>query len=191
LERAVRLMVEIQKPQYLNCPFLIRCYENLISAYALFDPVGYAQEILDTIDYVLSHLMLDANHHIRILQRCTDVYIALEQWEQAKKSGEESQLLAEAHSKTFDIAFSALKLCHIAHKLQNEELLLMQIDKALYGLTTYPDNSNWEAVLLWQAVLAKYRNDTKAQNSFYDKAWNLANDSRHGASNEAITAYFY
>jgi hypothetical protein len=191
LDRSVKLFVEIQKPKYHDCPFLIRCYENIVCAYVLYDPVGYATDIFEAADYAINNVIIDLTHHLRILRRCTETYIASEQWEEAKRSGEEYHLLSAKNTNTYHMIVSAIKLCHIAYKLSDDASLEFYVDVALGACTRTPDETLRATILQWQAVLAKQRHQIKEANILSEKSGNLASNPQIGCSDDTLTANFY
>ncbi len=60
LDVAARAVVEARKPEYRECPTRAGLMSTLINAYVYIDPVGYHQQIIDTIDLIENEMQPDA-----------------------------------------------------------------------------------------------------------------------------------
>ena len=67
VDAAVRMFMKANQPQYRDCPVLGRIYAALIDAYVWDDPISYAQEIRQAIDYTLDNISIEKNTFQRML----------------------------------------------------------------------------------------------------------------------------
>lgn len=64
---AVRLFMKANQATYRECPILGRIYAAMIDAYVWDDPISYATEIRQAIDYTLEHIPIEKNTYQRMM----------------------------------------------------------------------------------------------------------------------------
>jgi hypothetical protein len=67
LELAVACAVEARKPQFAHHPRQLACFNELLIAYVAVDPVGYANEIAETLDFLDREIPAGANDHRQVM----------------------------------------------------------------------------------------------------------------------------
>src|SRR5579864_561896 len=59
LEYAVKNVVRIRTPEYIDCPFRGSICRKLIRAYLNMDPVGHADQIREALHYIETEVQID------------------------------------------------------------------------------------------------------------------------------------
>ncbi len=66
LDYATRNVAMAHKDQYVECPIRARVYITLIGVYTRIDPVGYADEIMDMVEFIEQQIPMDRDTHQRL-----------------------------------------------------------------------------------------------------------------------------
>lgn len=67
VDAAVRLFMLANRPAYQDCPMVGRVYAAMIDAYVWADPISYANDVRQAIDYTLDNVPLDQNTFQRMM----------------------------------------------------------------------------------------------------------------------------
>lgn len=155
---ATKLLVEMQKPVYQECPFRIRAFEVLATAYNFYDPTSYGDDVLAMIDYALQHVPMDKWSHQQLVRTQTELNIAIGQWAAAHEHG--LHLLALATTPQ-ERARAGFMLCQIAFHLPGE--MLSGAVERLRQILDGQDSGYYHYLLtMWQLIAATRRKDRKA-----------------------------
>ncbi|MEO0561032.1 MAG: hypothetical protein AAF125_02890 [Chloroflexota bacterium] len=66
LDYAMRNVALAHKERYAECPIRARVYITLIGVYSRLDPVGYADEIFEMIEFIENEIPMDRDTHQRL-----------------------------------------------------------------------------------------------------------------------------
>jgi hypothetical protein len=81
VDAAVRLFLKANKAPYRECPIIGRIYTALIEAYVWEDPVSYASDIRQAIDYTVDTLPLSEESYQRIMVAKLRMHYELQEYE--------------------------------------------------------------------------------------------------------------
>ncbi len=82
VDAAVRLFIKTNQAQYRECPIVGRIYAAMIDAYVWDDPISYATEIREAIDYTVNHIPIEQNTFQRMLWAKSRLHYELQEHEQ-------------------------------------------------------------------------------------------------------------
>lgn len=86
VDTAIRMFMKSNQSQYRDCPILGRIYAALIDAYVWSDPVSYATEIRQAIDYTLDNISIERNTFQRMLLAKSRLHYELQEPETVLES---------------------------------------------------------------------------------------------------------
>jgi hypothetical protein len=189
LELAVRTAVEARKPEYEDCPIRARVYRVLVDSYLHFDPVGYAPQIRENLNYLEASVPLDIDTWRLIEARRATLAIEFEDWAEAE--ADSLHYMARSETNEFRMIHAHSLLCKIAYERNQYEEALRQ---AQAGETFARRQRRQHAIasfLAWQALLCRKLGDEESASRFYRNA--VARKSRlylaHSAIYEVLSDY--
>ncbi|MHB8629538.1 MAG: hypothetical protein ACYDBJ_23840 [Aggregatilineales bacterium] len=125
LDLSVRASVEAQKPMYRTCAVRSRVYLTLAVAYGMIDPLGYADEITRTLDYLEKEVPLDKDTWQRIeSERAALAYTQNRLNDCERLTMSYMSYIARCESNNFRLTDAYGRLCILSYKRQ-------KLDKAL------------------------------------------------------------
>lgn len=83
LDYATRNVALAHKDAYIECPIRARVYITLIGVYTRIDPVGYATEIMDMVDFIEREIPMDRDTHQRLQYYRAWMHVEFERYEPA------------------------------------------------------------------------------------------------------------
>ncbi|GAB5492623.1 MAG: hypothetical protein Phog2KO_28380 [Phototrophicaceae bacterium] len=153
VDSAVRLFMKANQVDYRECPILGRVYAMMIDAYVWDDPISYATEIRQAIDYTLEHIPIEKNTFQRMMLAQSRLHYELQEPEIVLESAtvllEYSQdyapdtinahlYLAQAHMtlQEYDDAYANARLAHdvaIANKFADFQRAALTVQAAVFA----------------------------------------------------------
>lgn len=161
LELAVRNALELRKPLYEQFPWRFRVHDHLVVGYLNTDPAGYADEILQALDWLAKDVPVDGSPKYLILARRRWLVSELGQLDEAEAlarqslaiaAGDPDQRTGRSHS-----VFCYSHLCEIAWQRRDwrtlEELsrLAEELNREVGHLLEQAEFSMWQALLARRA----------------------------------------
>jgi hypothetical protein len=175
LELAVACAVEVRKPQFAGHPWRIACFNELTYAYVNVDPVGYAEQIQQTLDFLETEIPPGPNDDRLVMMNFKrNFYRGVGRYEDAYQTA-----LAEinlAHSdQQLDRSWYAVAgicaLCWICWKRGAWDEVAHFAD-ATAEMASLHDNRQAELAeaTAWHAVLARRQGDEERARRAYRRA---------------------
>lgn len=163
LERAMDLVTRdyllTTKDSYLNCPINPAIRINLVETYLYYDPVGYAETILEVVDYLRNTEASDIHLRLQLDDFLAQLYLKLNQLDKA----------LDFSLRTLDEGYGFLTLTRIYWErgeyqkaLEISELREEESTSSAYGLA---DSRAWIA-----AMLMRTNGDPLKAKSLYQRA---------------------
>lgn len=106
---AVETAVEARKPQYQNYQETICIQNDLVLVYSGIDPVGYATEIKEAIDFTIDQTNPNMNCHYCLNHRMIDYYLSMGEKEKARD--QTAKYFAITQTQTHYRIQAYIKLC--------------------------------------------------------------------------------
>lgn len=119
LKESIKAALEAQKPEYTHCPMRARVYRNLVNAYHLSDPYGYAAEITAVLDYLENEVPLDRESWQALAWERAALVALDEDFERAFELAEVFR--ARCIDNRFYLVHAYSLLCEISYKLKRDE----------------------------------------------------------------------
>lgn len=169
LDLAVRAAAEASKPTHLRCPARSHLYRILADVYLFNDPVGYAKDIRETLNYIEHELSPDDDDLALIQWERTALEIALGDYEAAQ--GAALRYLERSQVSYFRMADAYATLCDIAYRRGDLDTIH---DYALQGELQARMGSGTRRWLLeftvWKAFCARRAGDEASAQRYYIQA---------------------
>lgn len=167
-ELATKLVVEARKPQYQDCPCLCWAYRTLADVYSIVDPIGYADKIHETLNFIERDVPIDYDTYCLLEYRRAIVAFALD--DPAKASEIALSYLARSERSNFRKVDAYILLTRFNYALNNLDAV-HQYAALTETLSNQRNriNSLVEA-WAWQALAARKKGQIEAARQFYRKA---------------------
>jgi hypothetical protein len=161
----VRLSVEIHKPVFKDFPLKVAIYRLLIEAYLYLDPVGYADDIHKSVDYMERELRLDQDTRRNLDWQRSAVALARDDLDTA----EHAALRSLEHSAGFDFGMAGAYtlLCAIMFRKHDETRLMEYAREGEFAAQRSSRDERLSEMQMWQAYGTRKRGDTKEANRLY------------------------
>jgi len=115
MKLAVKLTVEVRKPQYEHCPIRARIYRILGDTYLHTDSIGFADQIVKNLNYLENEVPLDRDTWQLI--ECKRTHLAIDAG-QYREALEHAQIyLSRAQGYDFRMMDAYGLLCRVTYKL--------------------------------------------------------------------------
>jgi tetratricopeptide (TPR) repeat protein len=168
LDIATKIVVEARKPQYQNCPSLCWAYRSLADVYSIVDPVGYADKIRETLDFIEANIPIDFDTYCLLEYRRAIVSFALDDPSKAREFA--LSYLGRCESSNFRKVDAYILLCRFSYALGDFDATQQ------YAILTEQHanrrnriNSLVEA-WAWRALIAQKKGQLDIARQFYRKA---------------------
>jgi len=168
LELAVRNAMEARKPIHQDCPVRARVYRVLVDVYAHCDPVGYADQITEMVNYMEAEVPLDQDTWRLLEERRARQALVFERWEEAYAAT--LRYMERSGNNDFRLADAYMMLCEIAFQRRDFEALW---EATLAGeMHTRRENRKGGTAdfLAWKAVCQRGLGDPIQASRFYRMA---------------------
>ncbi|MEL6404760.1 MAG: hypothetical protein AAFR81_10385 [Chloroflexota bacterium] len=166
VDAAVRLFMLANRPNYRDCPMVGRVYAALIDAYVWSDPISYAEEIRQAIDYTLENVPLDQNTFQRMMLAKSRMHYELNEAELTLESA--NLLLQHSEGNPADRINAHLLLAQA-------NILLESYDAAFMNASLAHDVASEEAFRDFQRAALTVQAAVLA----YQDQWSSASVVRH------------
>ncbi len=165
LENAVRLVTESRKPQFLKCPVRARVHRILVDTYLFTDPIGYSDQIWQTINYMETDMSLDIDSWQLLQARRAQMAYAVDDLDTAIAETRKYSSICQGND--FRLSHACGMLCHY-HYLKND------VETARHFATlgeTHARRSDRLAsaaeFTTWQALFARLNGDAEQAHMLY------------------------
>lgn len=158
IDITTRFFVEANKNEYKGCPLMIEVHHLFIKVHFNYD-AGYYPEILDGIDYCLTHLSYTQDNYVDLLHIKMLVYIFLEDWHKAKEVCKAYQI--HCQHRLYNLIWCELQLCLISYKLRDIKSLEIHILTTQRYLENYRNNTFRCMFLYWRCVFIGTNRENK------------------------------
>lgn len=170
IDHAMKTIVEIRKPQYELCAMLCRGYRIVIESYIYSDPVGYADKVLELIDYADTKIPIDYDTYGILKKRQSELYFALGELDLAIESATAYLERASQRMVTFHMAYAYEMLVHYAY-LQGEFEPALEMIRASEVMARRNERRSLVAITqAWQALLLLLLDQKDEAHRYYQLA---------------------
>jgi hypothetical protein len=190
LDVAVRIAAEAHKSQYVHCPVRARVYRILGDAYLLIDPVGYADQIRKTIDYMEADVPMDDDTRLLLQGRRAILAFAFEQLDEAIDEGLRYFALSENHDYRY--AYAAAMLCEFYYLKGEIEVALKFAQTSEISAHRADMKGLLGSLAAWRALFARKLGNEEEAGRFYRLATSRTTSlgrTPFGAYFEALAHY--
>lgn len=165
LDMAVRIAAEAHKPLYERCPIRARVFRILVDAYSANDPVGYADQIYKTVEYLEKEVPMD--HDTRCLLQAKRAYMAYV-FDRLDEAVDESQrFMAMVELYDFQHAYAHQMLCKYLYMRGDVDAALKHAQEGEVMARRADRKSLLASFAAWQALLNHKQGDAETSQSFY------------------------
>jgi hypothetical protein len=195
---AARNTLTASKPEYATFPQRLRIYGDLTTAYLGIDPLGYAEQVAKTLDYLESQLPpeVDAPHYMTLEQRIW-LLLAQGQSDEARQLCLRSLAQAEAdrrrHTAGHYVVEAYLRLCQVASRQENWPALEGWAAAGLEAARQANHERPTTCLLLWQALSALQAGNKAAARRWFRNGvarMKRLRSPAFGGYYEALCAYY-
>ncbi|MBN1428929.1 MAG: hypothetical protein JXB07_11135 [Anaerolineae bacterium] len=190
IEKAVKAVVEVRKPEYEHFPLRVYLHNDLVSAYLGIDPIGYREQIQAAIDYMESQPPPDINFHQVMLILKADFLCINGNFDLALKYA--FAILEESEQGEHYLSSAYSVLCNIAFARRDwQKMKEWALPGEMAARRTHYE-SNLIELLAWNAVAARQLGaDQEALRFFHAATQHLAayGSEPHADSYKAMAAY--
>lgn len=165
MENAVKTVVEARKPQYQQCPVLGRVYRMLFDTYLIVDPLGYEDEIYETITYMENDIAMDSDTAQLLVERKAEM--ALEKGDLETALAETLKYLEVSQYSSFRKSDAYLLLAFIRHYQKDYEQALELTREAELWSNRSHRQTGMRNAFIWLAMLEQRLGQTEAAAQHY------------------------
>jgi hypothetical protein len=186
---AVDLAVEARKPVYGHCPVRARIYRILVDSYLFSDPIGYANQIQENLDYLENEVPLDEDTWRLIPGRRSTLAIYLDQFEEAQRHA--LTYLERSQDSDFRLSDAYSELSHISFKLGEFDKLFEYAQTGEVHARRIERQGSLAELLLWQAVYYQLQDREKEAKRLVQQAQrHISNIARAEAGFISLAQYY-
>lgn len=168
LDIAAKIVVEARKVQYQHCPSLCWAYRNLADVYSIIDPVGYADKITETLNFVERLVPVDFDTYCLIEYRRAMLAFALDDPTRARELA--LSYLARCESSNFRKVDAYILLCRFNHALGDLDAVQQFAEQVEYYANRRNRINSLVEAWAWQALIAIKKGKIDLAHQFYRKA---------------------
>lgn len=169
MDLAVHNTVEVRKPQYQHCPVRAQVFFTLVDAYMFCDPVGYANQIRQTLDYLENEVPLDIDTWRMIESRRSGLALEFDDLTEAQaaalryldRSDNDNFRLRGAYDLLTEIAYKCGNYDEALKYAQSGETVSRRVNNSRRILTSF---------ILWQALMMRKLGNEDEAHRLYNAA---------------------
>lgn len=184
LDLAVRTAVEARKPLYEHCPVRARVFRALVDAYMIRDPIGYADKIAETTEFMQREIPLDEDTEHLLQARRVGLAFAFDRLDEAIQ--EALRFLAITEHSDFQQTSAYGMLCRF-HYLKGDLDAAEQYAAAGEQCAQRSERKGSLASLLaWKALFSRKRGEIH----YAELCYQLATSKMKALGRTPYSAYY-
>ena len=151
LDATTRLFVLSNNKRYKGCPILGFIYLDMVEAYLLYDPLSYARNIKDAIDYTVANIPMSKTTYANLLLAKVRMLYDLDEFEAIHKPVKTMLKYCQDNGSLLAVAY--LYMAATDYQFGAYESALDNIQIARDIAEHADDTKNHITVLLWESVI--------------------------------------
>lgn len=165
LDIVVKTAAEAHKPVYEHCPVRARVFRILIDAYLTLDPIGYAEQIRQTIAHMKNEIPMDDDTRLLLMGRQSSLAFVFDQLDEAIAIAE--RYLAASEHESYRYANAAAMLARFSYLRGDLETTQKYVELAEPHARRSDMKSLLATLTAWRALLALKQGNTVLAGRYY------------------------